>query len=294
MNTYVQGRKTSAYSKIFKIILNRINHVIARKNIEKNPQLVIFSFDHIGLSLNLEGRYENSSLLLVEEFIERKIANAKDKIALDIGANIGNHSIFFAKTFKQVYAFEPNPVTYEVLKINSNYAAEHNNVIPVNFGLSDIEGSLPFYINPSNIGGSTIIDGNNPHIKNSTQINVKTLDTLNELKDVSLALIKIDVEGHELNVLKGAKKTISREMPAILFEQGIAEIIDGSSPVIDYLDELGYEFFEIKKNFDFGDKLIYKIFSLVCTSLFGERLDFVNVKTFRKKFYDMILAMPKS
>ncbi len=294
MNAYVQGRKTSAHNKIFKIILNRINHVIARKNIEKNPQLVIFSFDHIGLSLNLEGRYENSSLLLVEEFIEKKITEARDKVALDIGANIGNHSIFFAKKFKKVYSFEPNPVTYEVLKINSNYAAEYKNVIPVNFGLSDIEGSLPFCINPSNIGGSSIIDENSPQIKHSTQINVMTLDEFSELKDASVALIKIDVEGHELRVLKGAKTTISREMPAILFEQGAAEITEGSSSVIRYLDEIGYEFFEIKKNFDFGDNLISKIFSLACRSLFGEQLYFVKVKTFRQKFYDMILAMPKS
>lgn len=294
MNPYVQGQKTSGYSKVFKIILNRINHAIACKNIKENQQLVIFSFDHIGLSLNLEGRYENSPLLLVEEFIEKKLANSRDKIALDIGANIGNHSIFFAKKFKQVYAFEPNPITFEVLKINSAYAAEHKNVIPVNFGLSDTEDSLPFYINPSNIGGSGIIEGNNPHINDSIVIDVKTLDKFNELKDVSVALIKIDVEGHELNVLKGAKATISREMPAILFEQGAAEIIDGSSPVIEYLDEIGYEFYEIKKNFDFGDDLIAKIFSLACRSLFGERLDFVKVKTFRKKFYDMILAMPKS
>jgi len=294
MNAYVQGRKTSAHNKIFKIILNRINHVIARKNIEKNPQLVIFSFDHIGLSLNLEGRYENSSLLLVEEFIEKKITEARDKVALDIGANIGNHSIFFAKKFKKVYSFEPNPVTYEVLKINSNYAAEYKNVIPVNFGLSDIEGSLPFCINPSNIGGSSIIDENSPQIKHSTQINVMTLDEFSELKDASVALIKIDVEGHELRVLKGAKTTILREMPAILFEQGAAEITEGSSSVIRYLDEIGYEFFEIKKNFDFGDNLISKIFSLACRSLFGEQLYFVKVKTFRQKFYDMILAMPKS
>jgi len=294
MNAYVQGRKTSAHNKIFKIILNRINHVIARKNIEKNPQLVIFSFDHIGLSLNLEGRYENSSLLLVEEFIEKKITEARDKVALDIGANIGNHSIFFAKKFKKVYSFEPNPVTYEVLKINSNYAAEYKNVIPVNFGLSDIEGSLPFCINPSNIGGSSIIDENSPQIKHSTQINVMTLDEFSELKDASVALIKIDVEGHELRVLNGAKTTILREMPAILFEQGAAEITEGSSSVIRYLDEIGYEFFEIKKNFDFGDNLISKIFSLACRSLFGEQLYFVKVKTFRQKFYDMILAMPKS
>jgi FkbM family methyltransferase len=294
MKAYIQGQKTRVNSKIFKIILNRINHSIARKNIEKNPQLVIFSFDHIGLSLNTEGRYENSSLFLVEEFIDKKIPKAKDKIALDIGANIGNHSIFFAKKFKKVYAFEPNPVTYEVLKINCKYAAEHRNVMPFNFGLSDMEGSLPFFINPSNIGGSAIIGENYPSIKGSIQINVKTLDQINKLKDVSIALIKIDVEGHELNVLKGAKNTILRQLPAILFEQQASEIIDGTSSVIEYLDKLGYEFFTIKKSFYFGNNIIAKIASLACISLFGERLDFIKIKIFRKTFYDMILAMPKS
>ena len=294
MKTFVQGQKIRVGNKIFKIILNRINHSIARKNIEKNPQLVIFSFDHIGLSLNLEGRYENSSLLLVEEFIDKKIPNAKDKTALDIGANIGNHSIFFAKKFKNIYAFEPNPIAYEVLKINCNHAAKHKNVVPLNFGLSDIEGSLPFHINPLNIGGAEIIDTSNKYIKDSIQINVKTLDQLNELKDASVALIKIDVEGHELNVLKGAKSIILTNMPAILFEQQASEIIDGSSSVIEYLKKLGYEFFTIKKNFYCGDSVIAKLVCFACRSLFGERLDFVKVKSFRKTYYDMILAIPKS
>lgn len=294
MKSFVQGRKIRAGGMIFKIILNRINHSIALKNIVTNPQLVTFSFDHIGLCLNLEGRYENSTLLLVEEFIKNKMPSAKDKTALDIGANIGNHSIFFANNFKNVYAFEPNPVTYEVLKINCNFVAKHKNIMPVNFGLSDKEGSLPFYISPNNIGGSQIIDANNESIQDAIQINVKTLDQLNELKGVSVALIKIDVEGHELNVLKGAKNTILKNMPAVLFEQSASEIIDGGSSAIKYLEELGYKFFIIKKNFYCGESVVAKFFSLACRSLFGERLDFVETKVFQKTSYDMILAMPKS
>ena len=166
--------------------------------------------------------------------------------------------------------------------------------MPLNFGLSDIEGNLPFHINSSNIGGSRIIDENNPSIKGSIQINVKTLDNLSEIKDANIALVKIDVEGHELNVLKGAKCIISRNMPAILFEQCASEIVDGSSQVIKYLEELGYEFFTIKKNFYCGESVVGKLISLACQSLFGERLDFVKVNEFRKTSYDMILAMPKS
>ena len=62
MKPFVKGRKIRANNKIFRTIINRINKSIARKNIMTYPQLVIFSFDHIGLALNVEGRYENSIL----------------------------------------------------------------------------------------------------------------------------------------------------------------------------------------------------------------------------------------
>lgn len=297
MKILIKGRKIRIGTKIFKIILNRINHSIASKNILTNPQLVIFSFCHIGLSVNLEGRYENSPLLLVEEFIKKKMPYAKDKTALDIGANIGNHSLFFANNFNDVYAFEPNPVTFEVLQINCKFASANKNIIPLNFGLSDIKGRLPFYINHSiigGIGGSAIINTKNENIDDAIQIDVKRLDDLMELKDADIALIKIDVEGHEINVLNGAKNTIIKNMPAILFEQHASEIIDGSSFVVKFLEELGYEFFTIKKNFYYGDSVVAKISSLACQTVFGERLDFVKVKKFKKTFYEMILAMPKS
>ena len=220
--------------------------------------------------------------------------NARDRTALDIVANIGNHTIFFADKFKDVYAFEPNPATFEVLQINCKYASEHKNIVPLNFGLSDTEGNLPFYINHSNIGGASIINANNESIKDSIQVNVRRLDDLTELRDADIALIKIDVEGHEINVLKGAKSIISKNMPAILFEQQASEIIDGKSMVIKFLQAQGYEFFIIKKNFYFGENVFAKISSLFCRTLFGERLDFVKVSEFRKTYYEMILALPKS
>ena len=293
MKTFVKGRKVRVYNKLFRMVINRINHSIARKNIITNPQLVIFSFDHIGLSLNIEGRYENSPLYLVEEFIQQKLPNASNRTVLDIGANIGNHSIFFAKMFKKVYAFEPSPITYEVLKINSKFASETKNIEPLNFGLSDIDGSLQFLIDHSNIGGSAIVN-NNETSENTIEVNVKKLDGLTIMKGEDIALIKIDVEGHELKVLTGAINVLSKNMPAILFEQQASEIIDGSSGVVKYLEELGYGFFTIKENFYFGEGVFSKISSLVLRTLFGERLDFVEINEFKKVFYSTILAVPKS
>lgn len=293
MKTFVEGPKVSVSDKIFKVILNRLNHSIARKNILDHPQLVIFSFDHIGLSINMDGRYENASLRLVEKFISDKLPRSQDAVLLDIGANIGNHSVFFSSMFKKVYAFEPNPVTYEVLRINSEYACNNKNIESFNFGLSDTEDAFSFCVNPLNIGGSAIV-AENDKASDIISVSVKPLDKIRELEDEVIALIKIDVEGHELNVLRGAEKTLTKNKPAILFEQQAAEIQDGSSEVINYLKELGYEFYVIHKQFYFGESAISKMIGLTLCSIFGEKYSFVAVDRFQKAFYDMILAIPKS
>lgn len=145
MKILIKGSKVKITDKILRIVLHRINRRYAHKNLAVYPQLVIHSFDSTGLYININGRYENSQLQLVEEFIRQKLPNAKDQIVLDVGANIGNHSVFFSKFFKKVYSFEPNPITYEVLKINSKYVTEFKNIEPLNFGLSNYCWDFTFF-----------------------------------------------------------------------------------------------------------------------------------------------------
>ena len=146
--------------------------------------------------------------------------NSYKETAVDIGANIGNHSIFLSNFFKKVYAFEPNPITFDVLSINSKYKNLAQNIYPLNIGLSDENTQLPFVINPNNIGGSKIMSKNdNLKIKDKTNVNVKKADELEILENEKISLIKIDVEGHEINALKGAEKIIKSNKPVILFEQ---------------------------------------------------------------------------
>ena len=95
MSSYVTGPKFYRPAKAFYSVVNRINHRIAKRNLASFPQLAIFSFDHIGLCINNEGRYENIQLQLVEQFISEKLLNSSNSAMLDIGANIGNHSVFF-------------------------------------------------------------------------------------------------------------------------------------------------------------------------------------------------------
>jgi FkbM family methyltransferase len=274
------------------ILLNQINHAIARKNALINPQLIIFAFDHIGLSINLEGRYENSSLAIMEKFLYSNFPNSKSETVLDIGANIGNHSIFFAKFFNRVYSFEPNPITYEVLRMNAKYTPTDGDIIPLNFGLSDKEGDLPFLVSNTNMGGSRILlESSDITGAGAIFVPVRVADQIDEINNENVSLIKIDVEGHEINALRGAEKILLSKKPSILFEQGVAEIQNGSSLVIEYLSSLGYKFYTIQKNFYFGELFIQRLLGFVFRLFLGEKVILKETKTFKKRFYDMILAV---
>ena len=279
--------------KVLKIISMSISNCMAKKHIKNYPQLAILSFDHIGLSINLNGRYEDESLQLVERYIQEKMPESKNQVALDIGANIGNHSIFFSTYFRKVYSFEPNPIAHDILKINAKYATSNKNVIPIQLGLSAQEGQLPFSINPSNIGSSRVSLCNDNKIcsNNKISVRVEKADALGFLQKETIALIKIDVEGHEFNALQGAANIIKVNKPLILFEQNTDDIVNGKSQAIDYLASIGYRFYTIKKNFDFGNSFFSRFVGFLLRLLFGSQLSFVKTEIFQKRYHDMILAV---
>jgi FkbM family methyltransferase len=280
-------------TRIFRLFLNRIIKSILKKNIKTNPQLVILSFDLIGLSINLDGRYENDQLMLLEQFIKDKMPNSYKHAAIDIGANIGNHSVFLSKLFRKVYSFEPNSITFDILSINSKYAAPKKNITTYNFGLSNRNDKLPITFKSTNIGGARIEDENynvTSHDKREL-INVKIADEIEALQEENISLIKIDIEGHELEALKGAEKIIKSNNPIILFEQGAEQIRNSSSEVIEYLSALNYSFYNAQKRFYLGKKFLPRLLQEILCLLFGDQWSFVETKYFSHDQYDMILAI---
>lgn len=278
------------------IILNRLNHRIAKKNIQKYPQLACLTFEHIALTINLRGRYESATLELLEKYININIPNSKNKVALDIGANIGNHSVFLSDYFDEIYAFEPNPITFELLSINSRYSATKQNINVINRALGAQEGKLQFRIDKLNLGGSRIVDNhetkNNELIRHLT-VNVQSGDSLEYLSKKDIALIKVDVEGHELQVFQGIRQMLAKQRPVILFEQEKKQIADGTSDVIDFLKDLEYDFLTIHKRFDGAIPANYKFIKLLLQTLFGFKYSLTKTEKFPSRFFDLIIAYPK-
>lgn len=134
-------------------------------------------------------------------------------IVVDIGANVGNHAVFYGlcSRVSKVLAFEPNPVANALLRRN----VELNGLSTVDLSWSHLglgrSSCVGTVVTPKerNLGGSRL------QISNAGDIEIVALDSL-EL--IECDFIKIDVEGMEIDVLAGAKETIKRCKPVIAIE----------------------------------------------------------------------------
>ena len=143
---------------------------------------------------------------LVKEFTQ------PGTVAIDLGAHIGIHTLTMAKKVGNkglVIAFEPQWKIFRELYHNVSLNNCSDNVVLLRNAVGDTEGLVEMSIrNPTNEGGTPIGKGGD-------KAYMVTLDSLN-LNQVSL--IKMDVESYELKVLEGAKETLLRNKPIIIFE----------------------------------------------------------------------------
>lgn len=222
------------------LIISRNGQKLARKY----PRVLCFSFNYIGNYINCYGRYEDSQLMMLRKIV---IEEGRGSAALDVGANIGNHSIFFAEFFKTVIALEPNPDTFSVLKINTR---DLNNIACLMIGASSRKETRKFSVNHRNMGGSRIISEDlitsNSNYSQIT-IEVQPIDLIDEVKHEQIGLVKIDVEGHELDTLRGMSELLRRDKPIIAFEQEATQITNGSSEVLRELEGAGYKYLYAKE-----------------------------------------------
>lgn len=140
-------------------------------------------------------------------------------VIVDIGANIGNHSLFFATHLESthIHAFEPFPKNIQVA--SQNLLAYKDRVTLHPYALSDSESLQKLYNSESNNHGGysleQLSDGRSFPVMDI--IPTRTLDSYN-IHDVTL--VKIDVEGHENAVLRGAQETLRRCKPIVILENG--------------------------------------------------------------------------
>lgn len=143
----------------------------------------------------------------------------KDRVFLDLGAHIGTYTLNLAHAFSHIYAFEAQKNTYYMLCGNVVLNNLTDLVTTKHCALSNIENDgkiVTLNIVSEDGGGSSIVNTNTSKVLRSEQVISKPLDYFNIS---NIGLIKIDVEGAELDVIQGGLKTLERSnYPPILFE----------------------------------------------------------------------------
>jgi len=172
---------------------------------------------------------------------------------IDIGAQVGNMSIAYSLFANQVFSFEPNPATFEVLEKNSKL---NPNIHPFNYAISDEEGELTFHYSDMgfcNGGFATRTNFGVGVTGHQVPIDVYGINLPKFLKEETIdlgnvSLIKIDAEGHDKDILKTLEPIITQHKPYL-----ISEIYNGldkseTQELIDVIHSYGYAVYDEEIN----------------------------------------------
>jgi FkbM family methyltransferase len=181
---------------------------------------------------------------------------ASGSIALDVGANVGEYTVLAALSAGptgRVLAVEPNLEMRQKLLRNVELNGISNvQILPVAFGASESQGTLTVPNNSPSLGTlRSEVFADEP----STQyeVPIRRLDDLLSEEDRGrLTVMKVDVEGWELEVFQGGRETLALAKPVILYECG-AELFKPQgartlTPTMAFLEELGYRNYTIRMN----------------------------------------------
>jgi len=161
------------------------------------------------------GGYEKEELALYRKVLKNLY---KDPLMLDIGSNNGSHSLYLSRYCNKIFSFEPDKRIYKLL-IKNLQQNRIKNIKTFNLAISDLnkKNRIFYSSNDFNLGTGSLNKDHN--LKNKKEIFVSTLKGDQICNKVSkVDFIKIDVEGHELNVLEGLRKTIEEFSPTIALE----------------------------------------------------------------------------
>lgn len=163
---------------------------------------------------------------------------------IDVGANMGEISLRFAQQYPNahIFSFEPHPFTFQKLQTNCSRNS-FKNLTLLNLGLGSQKGEVHFEERASgNLGMNRVTSDRE---KSAHQIKVVPLDLFfEENKLSSLSIIKIDVEGYEHEVLKGASNVLSQYKPLLFIELDNDNLIEQGTSAIDlvkFIRSFGYQ-----------------------------------------------------
>ncbi len=179
--------------------LNKVGARITNKQIS-----LPYKGYNLAFSYETAGQLKELAGLLVEQFVGEQYSwlRVKDQIVLDIGANIGDSAIYFAsRGAKHVYAFEPYPSTYDVAKRNVESNRLLRKVTLINKGLGGKHARMTLDYSSEIQSGRAISQSNS-----GTRVEFITLHDILKKLSIRNAILKIDCEGAEYDIIESTSK----------------------------------------------------------------------------------------
>ncbi len=233
----IKSRLRRSYLKI-KYMVGIKNTILRLSN---GSRFLLKNNDDICMEIYDEEQFEKRFVNLFSDSVK------EGAVIIDIGSNLGYFTVLAASRTKnsgKVYSVEINT---ELIKHQQKQLALNGfkNVELINTAVSDAECVLPFYLAPEQFYGHSSLKQNSTFVPEKViEVQCTTLDQLvsrNNIKRIDI--IKIDVEGAEFNVLKGAESTLRTFRPTIFFESA-DELTEGfnytTSDLICYLKGFDY------------------------------------------------------
>lgn len=264
--------------------------------IKKIIEKIVLNFSPITYKAHKFRKYNTATFSSIEElrlkpepFLIKYLVEPKKSI-LDIGCHIGEFIYVGSKQISadHFYAFEPN--TSSFVKLKKTFPKSHI----YNLAISNKNGILKFKI--PEIKGKAVITRGTLEVdfveqdetdSRINEVQAKTLDTfLNENPIPEIGLIKIDVEGHEMSVIEGAKNTIKKHKPVIIAELEQRHYKENLNLIIDrvkgdfykcfYFDVRKKAFIEVSNNVESIQLLKYH---MVNPALYINNFIFIHVES---------------
>lgn len=193
----INNKHVNTFSGIYRHLIWQVRKIFNFFPFEQtiSKSRIIASHKRCGVSalINNQGMYDYNNM----HFIKMLLRNGG--IFFDIGANIGSYTLIASEQNKaKVFAFEPHPLTFQLLQKNLEIN-KYNNALAYNYALGSVNGMISFTDNSKSSINHIVND--NSDIKNTIKVNCIRVDSFCNEYNVQPNIIKIDVEGFEYDVL---------------------------------------------------------------------------------------------
>lgn len=220
----------------------------------------------------IDYKWYSPGISIVENIILKHLK--ENVVYLDIGANLGMRSLCALSNEQKTIMFEPN---VEVAKINKERCDLNNftNYIIIQKGVSNKSGVVNFSIDDSSYKSSINPSENTTVVRNTSIETISLDDWISEFPDIQKNIfVKVDIEGHELELTLGAKKFLSYYSPTFIME--INQKGSNFNKIYEIFNNYGYNVFSLAA--DRWDNKILRPIDSIDENLINRAVDFLFIK----------------